>query len=147
MPHERRIRRTLGAAILAGLLLLVSCNGAPPTDGGTPTGPPQEAQGKVQPTLDSPAPTSTPTQDGVEIEIEDGQVIGPLEIGVDAGETMTLEIKADVEDRVHIHGYEVFADIGPDQDALIQFQATLPGVFDIELEDSGLHITKLRVKR
>lgn len=137
-----KVTRPLAPSLVA--LLLVACNPPVQTIDETPR---EGRRGKrVQPTLDTPPPTSTPTLDGIEVEVEEGEVVGPEAVTVDVGQVVAFEITADVEDQVHVHGYNVVADVGPGQDALFQFDATLAGVFDVELVRSKLHLLELRVE-
>ena len=56
-----------------------------------------------------------------------------------------LTVSGDVSDEVHLHGYDLRADVAPGQDATIEFDATIPGVFEIELEGTGALIGELQV--
>jgi len=56
-----------------------------------------------------------------------------------------VSVTADVADEIHLHGYDLRADVTPDAAAVIEFAATIPGVFEIELEGSGLLIGELQV--
>ena len=47
---------------------------------------------------------------------------------------------------MHLHGYDLMADVGPGKPATIRFTATAPGRFEIELEDRGLQIAELEVR-
>ena len=91
--------------------------------------------------------TSTPTPDAVEIEVEveDGEVRGPGDVEVPQGERVRLVVEADVSDEVHVHGYDLLADVTPDEPAVIVFRADAPGVFEVELEGAGLPLLELTV--
>jgi hypothetical protein len=47
---------------------------------------------------------------------------------------------------VHLHGYDVMVDVAPGKPARLRFKATIPGRFEVELEDRGLHIAELEVR-
>ena len=53
----------------------------------------------------------------------------------------------DVADHVHLHGYDMLRDVAPGRPAQISFRATIPGRFEVELEDRGLQILDLRCDR
>jgi heme/copper-type cytochrome/quinol oxidase subunit 2 len=53
---------------------------------------------------------------------------------------------ADVTDHVHVHGYDLMADVAPGAPAVIAFTADAPGRFEIELEDRGRQIAQLNVQ-
>jgi len=46
---------------------------------------------------------------------------------------------------VHVHGYDLMADVAPGKPARIDFTANLTGRFEIELEDRGKQIAQLTV--
>ena len=55
-------------------------------------------------------------------------------------------MRSDVADEVHVHGYDLMADVAPGQaGARSQFTANLTGRFEIELEDRGKQIAQLTV--
>ena len=47
---------------------------------------------------------------------------------------------------MHLHGYDLSADVAPGSPATIQFTADVPGRFEIELEDLGVQIAELEVR-
>jgi hypothetical protein len=144
----RWLLAVLGAAILVGLFLLLrpDSDGPTPTATGTPT--PEITANETPeetPTGETVEPTSTPSLDAVEIEVEEGRVEGPDRITVAQGDRVAIEIKADVADEVHVHGYDVFTDVSSDEEVVIEFRANIPGIFEIELEEAGLLLTRLEV--
>lgn len=102
-----------------------------------------------------PAPTTTiqvttttapPEQEGSEIVIEGGEVVGGVEtIGVDLGSMVHIVVVSDVAEHVHVHGYDLFFDVAPETPAEITFIADVPGVFEVELEGSHTLIAELEV--
>ena len=134
----------LGVVVLAGLFFLLKPDSTEVT---STTNLPPEATTSAEPTSTSGSvePTSTPSLDAIEIEVEEGQVEGPETITVAQGETVRLEVKTDVADEVHVHGYDLMFDTTPDEETPIEFEATIPGVFEIELEDAGVLLTRLEV--
>ena len=61
------------------------------------------------------------------------------------GDRVVLVVTSDVSDHVHVHGYDLMRDVGPGKRARIAFRATLPGRFEVELEDRGVQIALLTV--
>ena len=55
-------------------------------------------------------------------------------------------VRSDVSDHVHLHGYDLLADVAPGQPARIRFRATTVGVFEAELEDRVVLIAELEVR-
>ncbi len=74
-----------------------------------------------------------------------GEVKGPGRVRVPLGEMVVLTVTADVADEVHLHGYDHFADVAPGQPAVLRFEASIPGVFEAELEGSRLELVLIEV--
>jgi hypothetical protein len=53
---------------------------------------------------------------------------------------------ADVTDHVHVHGYDLMADVAPGSPAVLEFTTDVVGRFEIELEDQGRQIAQLNVQ-
>jgi hypothetical protein len=66
----------------------------------------------------------------------------PIEKGAD----VRLMVRADVEDEVHLHGYDLTAEVAPGHSARINFKAEDAGRFIAELEHLHLHIVTLRIR-
>jgi hypothetical protein len=66
-------------------------------------------------------------------------------VDIREGERVVLVVNANVSDHVHLHGYDLMADVAPGQTARIEFRATIPGVFEVELEDRVQQIAQLTV--
>ena len=66
----------------------------------------------------------------------------PIEKGAD----VRLMVRADVEDEVHLHGYDIAAEVAPGHPARINFKAEDAGRFIAELEHLHLHIVTLRIR-
>jgi hypothetical protein len=65
---------------------------------------------------------------------------------IDQGDRVVLVVTADVTDHVHLHGYDLMRDVAPGRPARIPFRATVPGRFEVELEDRSLQIADLTVR-
>jgi hypothetical protein len=82
----------------------------------------------------------------VEVTVTGGQVSGDTgRVPVPAGEQVTLVITSDVADEVHVHGYDLTADLVPGQPAELSFAATIPGVFEVELHEVGTVLLSLQI--
>lgn len=110
-----------------------------PTASGTQT--PTDTESPTETT----SATRTPDAVEIEVEVEDGTVKGPGRVEVQQGERVRLVVEADVSDEVHVHGYDLLADVSPEAPAVILFRANAPGVFEVELEDAGLLLLELTV--
>lgn len=79
------------------------------------------------------------------ITVTDGEVKGDRQISVPVGTELMLEIKADVADQIHVHGYDITGEVSPGSPAEITFVADTSGTFEVELEGSGLLLTEIEV--
>ena len=92
--------------------------------------------------------TTTPADQPVRVNVEfrDGEVVGGVvRADIDEGDQVVLTVRADVTDEVHLHGYDLFADVTPNQRARITFRADEVGEFEAELEDLGIPVAVLTV--
>jgi heme/copper-type cytochrome/quinol oxidase subunit 2 len=81
------------------------------------------------------------------VRVSGGQVSGDTgRVPVPAGEPVTLTITSDVADEVHVHGYDLTAELAPNVAAELTFAATIPGVFEVELHDAGTVLLTLQVQ-
>ena len=71
---------------------------------------------------------------------------GIVRESVDLDSAVVLTVTSDVADEVHVHGYDLMADVAPGAPATIRFTADAPGRFEIELEDTGVQIAELEVR-
>ena len=91
--------------------------------------------------------TTTATPPTIAVTVRDGTPEGGLaRATVGQGDEVTIVVDADTSDEVHVHGYDVKADVAPGAPARIAFRATIAGAFEIELEGTGLHIAELDVQ-
>ena len=67
-------------------------------------------------------------------------------MAVPVGKNVTLSVTSDVPDEVHVHGYDLVAALAPGTPAEITFDATVPGVFEVELHDAGTVLLTLQVQ-
>lgn len=102
-------------------------------------------------TTSTTSTTTTPTTtavDGpveIEIEVEGGEVSGGGRIAVELGANVRLQVSADIADVIHLHGYDLSAPVSAGTPGLIEFTADIPGIFEVELEESGLIVGELEV--
>ena len=64
---------------------------------------------------------------------------------MDKGDRVVFVVTSDVADEVHVHGYDLSRDVGAGRPARIAFRATIPGRFEVELEDRRVPIAELTV--
>jgi hypothetical protein len=94
-------------------------------------------------TTTEPAPPAPTT---IRITVRDGRPVGGIaRPSVRQNDRVVLIVRSNVADHVHVHGYDFFADVAPGRRARIAFRATIPGRFEIELEDRHVPIAELSV--
>jgi plastocyanin len=123
-----------GLALAAGL---TACAG---------TAAPDTAAGSSSAGTAPSSSASTPAGQRIEVQVSGGEVSGDTgRVPVAAGEHVTLVLTSDVADEVHVHGYDLEADLSPGQPTEIAFDATIPGVFEVELHEAGTQLLSLQV--
>jgi hypothetical protein len=97
----------------------------------------------------TPPPTLEPTPtDTVElvVTIRGGEPVdGIVRAEAHKGERVLVAVRSDVADEVHVHGYDLMADVAPGKPVRIEFDANLTGRFEIELEGRHKQIAQLTV--
>jgi hypothetical protein len=135
-----------GAAVVVGLFLVLRPDdededeaAPPPPATTTTTGTTTTRTTTTRP--EPPAPTT------IQIVVRGGRVVGGLRRArLEQGERAVLIVRADVSDHVHLHGYDIMRDVSPGRPARLRFRATIPGRFEVELEDRKLQIAQLEVR-
>lgn len=82
-----------------------------------------------------------------EIEVEGGQPVGGI-AGIELTKDEAARIvvtSSDTTAEVHLHGYDQTAELAPGEPAEIAFEATIEGVFEVELEETAAHIAEVTV--
>lgn len=122
-------------------LLLTGCSaGSDPDTAAPPPAPPAPSASA------SAAPSPSPAARTIEVVLADGEVSGVEgRVEVTLGEQVVLRITSDVVEEVHVHGYDLYADLAPGQTAQLAFKADLPGSYEVELHDAGRPLFQLRV--
>jgi len=151
----RRVRNDRRFAVLVAMLALAasgfvfsSCGG----DDGDSAAPATETTTTSEPTATEtttttetpPPPPPGPTE--IRIVVVDGAPKGGIvREKVEKGDRVVLIVRSDVTDHVHLHGYDVMRDVAPGKPARLPFRATIPGRFEVELEDRGVPIADITV--
>jgi heme/copper-type cytochrome/quinol oxidase subunit 2 len=90
--------------------------------------------------------TEAPAATTIEISVTGGAVEGPGRVSVPLGDLVVLTVTADVTDEVHFHGYDISVDVAPGRPAILELEADIPGVFEVELEGARLELVVVEVK-
>jgi hypothetical protein len=152
---EDRLRSSVRWLLIVGSVIVVvvlfvllqpeaSENGATPTPS-TPTESPSPSDTPSPSDSPSPSPSPEPERTLIEVTFRDGAVRGPTEFTATQGDRVRILVRADVSDHVHLHGYDLMADVAPDAPARIDFVADAAGVYECELEDAGTLLFRLEI--
>ncbi|HEX6400254.1 MAG TPA: hypothetical protein VF108_07285, partial [Actinomycetota bacterium] len=130
----------LAASLVALVVVFLLLRPDDGTDRATPTPSSPSATQPSSPSDDaSPTPPGSQAPDRTVIEViyRDGAVQGPTSFTVTQGDRIRLLVHADVSDEIHIHGYDLSADVTPQAAGRIDFVANAAGVYEVELEGAG----------
>jgi FtsP/CotA-like multicopper oxidase with cupredoxin domain len=130
------------AAVIAVVAVIVLAGGgdesssentaATATPTATGTAAPQEAEPQKTATPKPPPPLLTADK--------------VTDLKVTEGDTVRFRVRSDVDEEVHVHGYNLMKDVSAGKTATMSFKATITGIFEIEFEDSATQIAKLTVE-
>ena len=80
------------------------------------------------------------------IVIRNGEPVGGIKkLEYSAGEEIRFEVKSDVADEVHVHGYDLMQDVPAGGTVSFDFPAEIEGIFEAELEGRKEQILELQV--
>lgn len=71
-------------------------------------------------------------------------VVDSSRVQTRVGERIVLRISSDVAEQVHVHGYDVYADVPAGGSVDVPLTTTLPGSFEVELHEVGRPLLQLR---
>jgi hypothetical protein len=93
-----------------------------------------------------PAGSPSVRDDVFELTIKGGKLSsGPAVFQVHQGERVTLNIRSDSRDELHLHGYDLHAQLGPGETTRLQFIADRTGRFGVELHKAHSELGALEV--
>lgn len=90
------------------------------------------------------APTTTGAA-SLYVEFVDGSVSGPEVVEVGLGEIVGIWVLSDVDDELHVHGYDLFFPIEAGVPFHLSFAADIPGSFEVEVHTGHRHLFDIRV--
>jgi hypothetical protein len=141
------------ALIAASLGLLVSLyialspdddEAASTTTAVTTTAPGTTAPAETTTAPSDTTPATTAPAGPVRFTVEAG---GDVERGsVKLGRDVVIVVRADATDHAHLHGYDLMADVASGKPARIELTASIPGQFELELEERHQLIGVLEVR-
>jgi hypothetical protein len=146
----RRMRLLIGLGALVALvaLFLVFRPGNDDEEGTGTTSTAVTAPPMLEPTTTETGTTTAAAPEPMQlvVTVRGGQPVdGIVRVTAHKGDRVVVVVRSDVADEVHVHGYDLMADVAPGKPVRIQFTATLTGRFEIELEGRGKQIAQLTV--
>lgn len=139
----------LAATAVTGLAACGTDDGGSATTAASPPPPPPPPATQPSPPP-PPVPKPDPAPPGpttITIVVRDGKVVGGLaRATVAKGDRVVLVVRSDIADEAHLHGYDQHVDLVPGMPARLAFTASLPGRFEVELEERGLPIADIEVR-
>jgi hypothetical protein len=140
--------------LVAGALLAAGCGTTEPnpTVGGatSPAAPgpaaPSSSAARVPGTAAPVPETGAAAERTLRLRYAGGQVSGDTgRVPVDLGTTVTVLVRSDIADEVHLHGYDKTVPVPAGGSARLTFTADIPGVFELELHEAGVPLAQLEV--
>lgn len=131
-------------ALFGSGFLLASCGGDDGESAATTTETTTTSETTTTTTETTRPPPPGPTE--IRIVVVDGAPKGGIvREKVEKNDRVVLIVRSDVPDHVHLHGYDIMRDVAPGKPARLPFKATIPGRFEVELEDRGVQIADITV--
>jgi hypothetical protein len=80
------------------------------------------------------------------IVIKNGKPVGGVkQLTYEAGDRIRFKVDSDVSDEVHVHGYDISKDVEAGGAVSFDFEASIEGIFEAELEGRQEQIAELTV--
>jgi hypothetical protein len=146
-PSFRKIVLALAILGLAISIGVAACGcGDEAGTTATSTAPDSDTTGPVDTSESTTPPTGQTPFTAIRITVEGGRPVGGIQHPkVAVGDNAIIYVTSDVADEVHFHGYDLSQDVEAGGTVQIPFHATIPGRFEIELEDTGVQLAELTV--
>ena len=98
----------------------------------------------VAATTSTVAQTTTTGQE-IDVLVEAGQVVGPTTFSFAVGDQVSIWVLSDVDAEIHVHGYDLFFEATAGVPIEITLTADVPGIFEVELEQTHVPLFALEV--
>lgn len=131
---------TVVALVLAG-----GCSAGTDPDTAAPAAPSAAAPaGRSAAASPEQEPVAAPRL--IEVTYRGGEVTGvEPRVPVSLGESVVLRVSSDVAEQIHVHGYDLDADVPAGGTGEVAFIADLAGSWEVELHEAGRPMFQLRV--
>jgi len=128
------------AAIIAVVAVIVLSGGDGETDKAAETTATPTPSGTTE-EMATPTPTPKPKPKPPLLQAGSERTLD-----FDQGDTVRFRVRHGEAEEVHIHGYDIKKDLAANETANVSFEASIPGIFEIELEHSGTPLGRLKVE-
>lgn len=140
--RQRLIPLALAAVVAVVALVVIPGNGEnddPPAMTAT-TAPARTAPDS------RPAPAE-PAARVERIRLRDGRPVGGVRtLTYDSSEVVRLRISSNVDDHIHVHGYDQTVRVPARQTRRLRFEADAEGIFEIESHNTHQPVARLKVR-
>lgn len=62
------------------------------------------------------------------------------------GDQVRFRVRSDVDEEIHVHGFDEYADVQAGRSVTLSFPAEFDGIFDVEMHGSGTQIASLVIQ-
>ena len=130
----------VGALAVAVIAFVVAQPGD--DDDSTPSSSGTQTQTRADDETETETQPEAPAEPPVtRISVKGGVIAGDVKsIEVAKGDTVRIVVSSDVEDEIHLHGYDIEKEAAPGKPARFEFKADVEGAFELEshvAEDAG----------
>jgi hypothetical protein len=136
----KRLHKTafvLMAALALAVGLAACGNSSDETNEATNGGVTRPADGPESASMGGKVPT---------IVIRNGEPVGGIkQLEYNAGDEIRFEVKSDIAEEVHVHGYDLMQDVPAGGTVSFDFPAEIEGIFEAELEGRKEQIAEITV--
>lgn len=82
----------------------------------------------------------------IEVKFQAGEVsVESSRIEAAVGDIVEIRITSDVGEEVHVHGYDIITEVVAGAVTEMRFKADVPGIWEVEFEQSGAALFELEV--
>ncbi len=144
--------RRLPLLTAAALLLAAGCASSSGDTAGTSAtaSTPASSAPSSADSSSAPAPSASPSDEEVvtiTVSVRDGKVTPkPSRVEVPLGSQVRLQVTSDVDDTLHVHGFEVEEDLEAGRTTTIELQPDQPGLYEVETHETELELLQLAVR-
>ena len=143
-PRFRKIVLALAVLGLAISISVAACGGDNGNDATTTATTTTQAAPPTT-TAEQPTTASTPFT-AIRITVKGGRPVGGIQHpSLGLGDDAIIYVTSDVADEIHLHGYDLSQDVAAGGTIQIPLHATIPGRFELELEQRKVQLAELTV--